>query len=815
MEVALPDKKRAANRLVRQPVQTGRSRTLTPEVPQRAMHARHPPVRAEEGGDSLVDGKVLGGTWLCQTGGFGVQIVRTKEEDAESPLRGMRSIGSRSTKRRSSRFNEEADEPRASDTNHRLVLELLITKMKETGSKPEPVPIALIDDHGNEYKGDLVIDLTSEPLTIRSTSYHGSGPGGGMLVALPVGFAFVENLGIPVPKDATIKRIRFGDFAPRDFGTLPLTAVRLLGDFGRLTCKKGQSVDVGKWLTFTCNGFEPSTGVGWDVLIGVRNKEYNSQEAAVRVGVQYRDGALHWGNEKKDVKGSSGTELPASLVLPLWTNQGPPQPVCLLLMFENVSENARDFKIIPLTAEDIPPRIGQGADEQDFQVFENAYRAHQDREGMGNPTSYVSWFCGKDKPRDEKDVLVQHFRGNSQLGKAAILWDKQGGAKDAYVIHGPAWEQYLEEWKNGKSRLGSPVHLYKSPETGYDQFDFEGGYMASIDGHTLEVYPYEDGKIAFVSDRDGNREIYVTDPAGRVLRNLTRNPANDMSPAWSPDGTKIAFVSDRDGRGVQFGVYVMDSDGSNVRQLASEGEDPCWYPDGSKVAFVRKLPFSERYIGGGENKYEIYALFAVGADGKGERQLPIDPRNARGKDWRGNIRRPKVSLDGKTIAFAAGDWNSGWPYQIGMFQLGTRTLNTPNPLSPYRGGMGCDNPTPSKDGRKLAFRADSGNCEEVPARGGRIYGGQLHWMDLAGRITKVCEEVWCWGGLDWSADGNAIVFSGNGREGRTHDTNLCIIRLDRRVARYITYEKGNNYDPSWWTPVRRLKPTDEEAGTKE
>ena len=59
-----------------------------------------------------------------------------------------------------------------------------------------------------------------------------------MLVALPVGFAFVENLGIPVPKEATIKRIRFGDFAPRDFGTLPLTAVRLLGDFGRLTCKR-------------------------------------------------------------------------------------------------------------------------------------------------------------------------------------------------------------------------------------------------------------------------------------------------------------------------------------------------------------------------------------------------------------------------------------------------------------------------------------------------------------------------------------------------------------------------------------------------
>jgi Tol biopolymer transport system component len=689
--------------------------------------------------------------------------------------------------------------------------------MKETGSKPEPVPITLLDDHGNEYKGELVIDLTSEPLTIGGTSYHGSGPGGGMLLALPVGFAFVENFGIPVPKEAAIKQIRFGDFAPRDFSTLPLTDVRLLGDFGRLTWKKGQGVDVGKWLNFTFNGFEPSMGVGWDVLVGVRNKEYNSQEAAVQVGVQYRDGAIHWGSEKKDVKGSSETGLAASLVLPVWTKQGPPQPVALLLMFENVPENARDFRIVPLGAEDIPPRIGQGADEQDFQVFENAYRARQGREDLGKPTSYVSWFGGKDKPRDEKDVLVQHFRGSSQLGRAAILWDKQGGAKDAYVIHGPAWEQYLEEWKSGKSRLGSPIHLYKSPETGFDQFDFEGGYMASIDGHTLEVYSYEDGKIAFVSDRDGNREIYVTDPAGKVQRNLTRNPANDMSPAWSPDGTKVAFVSDRDGRGVQFGVYVMDADGSNVRQLASEGEDPCWFPDGATIAFVRKVRFRERSAFGGQDRSdEYYGLFTVGLNGA-EKQVPIDPRKVRkhrNGDWQGNIRHPNVSLDGKTVAFSAGSWDSGHEYEIELFKVASKTVVAPDPLSARRGGMGCDFPRASRDGKKLAFRSDTGYCEEVAARGGRIYGGQLHWMDLAGRITKVCEQVWCWGGLDWSADCNAIVFSGNGREGRMRDTNLCLIRLDRRVARYITHDKGNNYDPSWWTSGVTGKPTDEEAETK-
>ena len=42
--------------------------------------------------------------------------------------------------------------------------------------------------------------------------------------------------------------------------------------------------------------------------------------------------------------------------------------------------------------------------------------------------------------------------------------------------------------------------------------------------------------------------------------NLTNNEAEDVSPAWSPDGTKIAFVSTRDS---QQDIYVMDADGSN------------------------------------------------------------------------------------------------------------------------------------------------------------------------------------------------------------------------------------------------------------
>ena len=40
--------------------------------------------------------------------------------------------------------------------------------------------------------------------------------------------------------------------------------------------------------------------------------------------------------------------------------------------------------------------------------------------------------------------------------------------------------------------------------------------------------------IAFTTSRDGDREIYVMDADGIGLRNLTRDPADDIFPDWDP-----------------------------------------------------------------------------------------------------------------------------------------------------------------------------------------------------------------------------------------------------------------------------------------
>jgi Tol biopolymer transport system component len=86
--------------------------------------------------------------------------------------------------------------------------------------------------------------------------------------------------------------------------------------------------------------------------------------------------------------------------------------------------------------------------------------------------------------------------------------------------------------------------------------------------------------MAFVSWRDQNPEIYVMRADGTEARRLTENPAEDLWPAWSPDGERIAFVSSADGN---YEIYVMNADGGNVQRLTwdeAQDSEPMWRPVG-------------------------------------------------------------------------------------------------------------------------------------------------------------------------------------------------------------------------------------------
>ena len=50
--------------------------------------------------------------------------------------------------------------------------------------------------------------------------------------------------------------------------------------------------------------------------------------------------------------------------------------------------------------------------------------------------------------------------------------------------------------------------------------------------------------------------------------------SNEWAPEWSPDGTRIAFITDRDGNDE---VYVMGVDGSNPTRLTNTPEHEAFY----------------------------------------------------------------------------------------------------------------------------------------------------------------------------------------------------------------------------------------------
>jgi dipeptidyl aminopeptidase/acylaminoacyl peptidase len=139
--------------------------------------------------------------------------------------------------------------------------------------------------------------------------------------------------------------------------------------------------------------------------------------------------------------------------------------------------------------------------------------------------------------------------------------------------------------------------------------------------------------IAFTTDRDVDREIYLMNADGSNEHNITNDSSLDFEPAWSPDGTRIAFRSNRDGT---FDVHVMNADGSgetNLTEAPDNDAHPSWSPDGTRIVF-----YAAR-----DGNNEIYLM---NPDGSGQTRVTTEAASDLDPDWQ-TVSAKTVTLKAK------------------------------------------------------------------------------------------------------------------------------------------------------------------------
>jgi TolB protein len=90
-------------------------------------------------------------------------------------------------------------------------------------------------------------------------------------------------------------------------------------------------------------------------------------------------------------------------------------------------------------------------------------------------------------------------------------------------------------------------------------------------------------------------DIYIKSVNGRTVTQLTADPAQDVMPALSPDGSRVAFASNRAG---SWDIYVMSVTGGQAVQVTSDPAQelhPSWSPDGSSIVYSRLGQVSGRW----------------------------------------------------------------------------------------------------------------------------------------------------------------------------------------------------------------------------
>jgi Tol biopolymer transport system component len=203
------------------------------------------------------------------------------------------------------------------------------------------------------------------------------------------------------------------------------------------------------------------------------------------------------------------------------------------------------------------------------------------------------------------------------LGKTLAFTSQRAGNSDIWLMD--AADVKIKDGTVTPEHNGTPRNL-----TNHPAWDYSPSWSPS--GQSL----------VFVSERDGDPEIFIQNLEGADALQLTFNQGVDHRPAWSPDGNYIAFAAVRNGVEEIYRIRPDGTDEQLVTPHPVQGTSPTWSPDSQQLAFI------------GWDEENRAGIYTVGPELESLTQL------YQSGSWLGSL---NWSADGRWLTFTA--WESG------------------------------------------------------------------------------------------------------------------------------------------------------------
>lgn len=278
--------------------------------------------------------------------------------------------------------------------------------------------------------------------------------------------------------------------------------------------------------------------------------------------------------------------------------------------------------------------------------------------------------------------------------------------------------------------------------------------MAVDEGSWMNVDVAPDGRtIAF----DLLGDIYTMPIGGGTPTRIAEGLAFEHQPRFSPDGRRIAFTSDRGGGD---NIWVMNVDGGDKRQVTKEDfrllNQPTWSPDGRFIA-AKKHFTTGRSLGTGE-------VWLYHVSGGGGVQLVKRASEVLQKE----LGEPIYAPDGKSI-FYTRNVSSGPIFEYAqnsrtdLFDIERYDLDTGEVTTAVSGVGGSVRPTPSRDGKRIAFVRRDNNISKLWVKD---LGTGVERI-VYGPLDRDVQETWAVTGvypnMSWTPDDTGIVLWSGGK----------------------------------------------------